>query len=1154
MSYKILFYDSFDKMISKVIEDYINIIENKKEGIQNISNNPIIITQTQGISKYLYYKFIEKRSVLLNIKTFNLQSLFNEYSKFFLNPELKLENKNIVFWYLYSFFYDKAKEEEIEQTEKFDNFVVFLYKFSDLYEQYETYRNFDEWEILQWQDLNSVNTDYFSNLGELIEEGKIYQNQFQIELIKLIINSNFENIKFNIGKRLKDKNFKSNFPSNPLFIIGFDNIPYFYIDFLKTISKFVDINFYFWVPLSILNKNEKNTHSEEKTSLLLKFCFDNQKEFINDFLKYFTYTNNNIIEKLNFKSRKNEAKSDDKTLLNVYQNFIKGNDLSNINLVDDNSIEILINYTKLREIETVKDKICYILSKDQSLNYEDIFVMAPDISKYQPFIENVFDLQSPSLPYMLVDKDNFKNSDIFNLLNLLFEVLRSNFSKKDFLNFISNEMIMKKFEIDYEDIDSFSDLFSDYVWGVDYEDITNYYKQIKGSYYINKSNSFQFDIESNFLTYYIGYLSSNSYYDNNVYNKYKDKIINLNSEIEGEFLTIIEKIYSIYLNILYFYKFAKSTHNIEEYRNFFENLLSTFFIDIQEYHDEIIYYRNKIINFLNDIELGYNNFEQNFGKKDIQIPFNRLVDLLILYLKSYPYSYGYTKGKILFSNLITLRNIPARVIVILGLSDDNYPRSSINLSYDLLVNKKKSWDRDLRESDKYLFLQTILSAKDFLILSYVGKDPISNKDISPSILITMLEQDINLISDILKKEIKLEKNLMPLQPFSKKYFDEENYKFVTFNKGWENLLEKIFKDNSDKFIDSKDFKAEIIDQTNTIDFEDLVEFIISPVEHYLKKVLNIQKYINNQKVESEFDKYVSKIKYQRYFIELLKLILKKRRNNYPLFEEHSDCLKIKYLNHRGSLAEIESQLFQSDVTSFINVIDENLVNRANSLNFDIDQLEIKEETRIIPIEKLDLKLKIKYWLILENETEKAIIYYSKNSKDSKKNPNDKIKNYLYKCLLGKFYQLEDFDIKREAITETYKNLKLLKINGKSENIKEESQDCLLLDILEIYKLMIFFKNFIPIFEIDYNKESYLEFGRINLDKIVAHWENSIFVSDYNYSENFNIFSYFKKWIFDRAIKNNMFKENYENIEKFEKKIIELYDLSNKKGKKNGESE
>ena len=69
-----------------------------------------------------------------------------------------------------------------------------------------------------------------------------------------------------------------------------------------------------------------------------------------------------------------------------------------------------------------------------------------------------------------------------------------------------------------------------------------------------------------------------------------------------------------------------------------------------------------------------------------------------------------------------MRSIPFRVVALVGMCDGAFPRQSRSPGFDLIARSPRRGDRSLRDEDRYLFLEAILSARDCLYLSYVGTE------------------------------------------------------------------------------------------------------------------------------------------------------------------------------------------------------------------------------------------------------------------------------------------------------------------------------------------------------------------------------------------------------------------------------------------------
>ena len=96
------------------------------------------------------------------------------------------------------------------------------------------------------------------------------------------------------------------------------------------------------------------------------------------------------------------------------------------------------------------------------------------------------------------------------------------------------------------------------------------------------------------------------------------------------------------------------------------------------------------------------------------------------------------RGGISFSSLIPLRSIPAKLIAVLGLDAESFPRRDYEIAFDIMKAFPLRGDRSRRETDKYLFLETLMSAEKYLFLSFIAWDDSDNSEKNPSFTIIEL--------------------------------------------------------------------------------------------------------------------------------------------------------------------------------------------------------------------------------------------------------------------------------------------------------------------------------------------------------------------------------------------------------------------------------
>ena len=102
------------------------------------------------------------------------------------------------------------------------------------------------------------------------------------------------------------------------------------------------------------------------------------------------------------------------------------------------------------------------------------------------------------------------------------------------------------------------------------------------------------------------------------------------------------------------------------------------------------------------------------------------------------FGFGFMTGGVTFCAMLPMRSIPFRVICLLGMDGEAYPRQSKPLGFDYMARYPRRGDRSRRNDDRYLFLEAILSARERLYISYVGQSIQDNTAIPPSVLVSEL--------------------------------------------------------------------------------------------------------------------------------------------------------------------------------------------------------------------------------------------------------------------------------------------------------------------------------------------------------------------------------------------------------------------------------
>lgn len=127
------------------------------------------------------------------------------------------------------------------------------------------------------------------------------------------------------------------------------------------------------------------------------------------------------------------------------------------------------------------------------------------------------------------------------------------------------------------------------------------------------------------------------------------------------------------------------------------------------------------------------------GLGDQPISYRIAADLAKRELSALPWSRGrYLAGGVTVASFVPMRALPFRAVFVLGLGQGAFPRPAGRIELDLRQGGRRVGDVDRREQDLYMFLETLLSARDQVVLSYVARDEVTGEELPASSVLSEL--------------------------------------------------------------------------------------------------------------------------------------------------------------------------------------------------------------------------------------------------------------------------------------------------------------------------------------------------------------------------------------------------------------------------------
>jgi len=145
---------------------------------------------------------------------------------------------------------------------------------------------------------------------------------------------------------------------------------------------------------------------------------------------------------------------------------------------------------------------------------------------------------------------------------------------------------------------------------------------------------------------------------------------------------------------------------------------------------------------------------------------------------------AFLSGRVTFGNMVPMRSVPFRVVCLLGMNDQDFPRRQHPLAFDLMAAEPRLGDRNRGQDDRYLFLEALLSARDVFYLSWVGRNQRDDALSPPSVVVgelrDYLDQSCLLAGTAVADHLT---TTHPMQPFSRRCFDG-TATMASYNPAW----------------------------------------------------------------------------------------------------------------------------------------------------------------------------------------------------------------------------------------------------------------------------------------------------------------------------------------------------------------------------------
>ncbi len=430
----------------------------------------------------------------------------------------------------------------------------------------------------------------------------------------------------------------------------------------------------------------------------------------------------------------------------------------------DRSLHVHVCHSPLREVQVLHDQLLDLLQNDPQLEPRDIAVMVPRLSAYAPCVEAVFGApaydDARRIPWTIADRPDAETHALVALFLRVLNLPASRLTVADVLETLAVPAVLRSFELDESALAALGDWAHDagIRWGEDADD--------RAAHDVPAFEEYSWRFGRRRLL--LGYMSGDA-----AEGRLLDGIAPL-TDIEGADAAALGALFGLQRILLDLRATQRRRHTPDHWQVLLNGTLDRL-VARPEGRDE-----ERAMEAIRDAlrALGEHAATAGFAQP---LDWMTVRAFLTEQLQGSTPQQRFLAGGVSVCGLVPLRNVPFKMICVLGLDADSFPRrdpvDALNrVLIDRLQGRRKPGDRSVREDDRYLFLQTLMAATDTLYLSYTGIDMRKASAIEPSVVLSELLDHVceGYFSDpeAARKALVTQH---PMQPFSPRLFARDGF-------------------------------------------------------------------------------------------------------------------------------------------------------------------------------------------------------------------------------------------------------------------------------------------------------------------------------------------------------------------------------------------
>jgi exodeoxyribonuclease V gamma subunit len=479
----------------------------------------------------------------------------------------------------------------------------------------------------------------------------------------------------------------------------------------------------------------------------------------------------------------------------------------------------------MREVEVLHDRLLALFTAAPDLEPSQVVVMTPDIETYAPYVEAVFATAEPRIPFNISDRSAEQESTLAATFMALLELPGSRYDANRVLAILDEPSVQRRFSLSESDLETARRWVreSQIRWGIDAP------HRARFGLPATHEHTWRFGLDRLLLGYALPGGNERLFADVLPYD-----------EVEGSLGGVLGRFQSFAEAAIALDSQFAGARPIAQWCERMQGLLARFFEPPEERAEELEALRTCVAGL---------EREARTARYSGAVPLAVVVAALRGRLEA-P-GRAFLSGGVTFCAMVPMRSLPFEAVCMIGMNDGAFPRVRRRDGFDLMANDFRKGDRSRRDDDHYLFLESILSARRFLYVSYTGRHIREDTVMPPSVLVSELLEYVARSreapggADIRQRLVTQH----PLQAFSPRYFEGDDRLF-----SYSHTLARAASVAGRGVRSPQPFMTEALPapdaESRHVDLEGLIRFFRNPTRYLFERRLKVRLETADEEIEA----------------------------------------------------------------------------------------------------------------------------------------------------------------------------------------------------------------------------------------------------------------------------------------------------------------